>query len=107
MHVACLTGAAQLLAEGKQHLTGTLIALFQPAEEVGNGARGMVEAGLADLISTPHVALAQHVLPGRAGQVATHADAHAVRGGQHAHHRARPRRARLVGLSDLLCKCVI
>src|SRR5918911_3933483 len=45
MHVACLAGAAALLAEGKQHWTGTLVALFQPAEEVGDGARGMVEAG--------------------------------------------------------------
>jgi amidohydrolase len=72
MHVACLAGAAQLLAEGKQHWRGTLIALFQPAEEVGDGARGMVEAGLADLIPTPQVALAQHVMPLRAGRVGTH-----------------------------------
>src|SRR3954465_2652726 len=35
----------------------------------------MVEAGLADLVPTPKVALAQHVLPGRAGQVATRAGA--------------------------------
>jgi amidohydrolase len=75
MHVACLAGAAQLLAEGRQHWRGTLIALFQPAEEVGDGARGMVEAGLATLVPTPQVALAQHVLPGRAGQVGTHAGA--------------------------------
>ncbi|WP_448620250.1 amidohydrolase [Geodermatophilus sp. URMC 65] len=74
-HVACLAGAAQLLAEGRQHWTGTLIALFQPAEETGDGARGMVEAGLADLVPTPQVALAQHVPPGRAGQVGTHAGA--------------------------------
>src|SRR3954452_10280001 len=33
MHVACLAGAAQLLADGKEHWTGTVIALFQPAEE--------------------------------------------------------------------------
>src|SRR3954469_5947710 len=29
VHVACLAGAAQLLAEGKESWTGTLIALFQ------------------------------------------------------------------------------
>jgi amidohydrolase len=75
VHVACLAGAAQLLAEGREHWTGTLIALFQPAEEVGDGARGMVEAGLVDLIPTPQVALAQHVMPARAGQVGTHAGA--------------------------------
>jgi hippurate hydrolase len=75
VHVACLAGAAQLLADGRQHWRGTLIALFQPAEEVGDGARGMVEAGLAELVPTPQVALGQHVLALRAGQVGTHAGA--------------------------------
>src|SRR4051812_6847343 len=75
VHVACLAGAARLLADGRQHWAGTLIALFQPAEEVGDGARGMVEAGLADLVPTPQVALAQHVLPLRAGAVGTRAGA--------------------------------
>src|SRR4051794_31614818 len=69
LHVACLAGAAQLLADGRQHWSGTLIALFQPAEEVGDGARGMVEAGLADLIPAPEVALGQHVLAFPAGRV--------------------------------------
>jgi hippurate hydrolase len=73
LHVACLAGAAQLLAEGRQHWRGTLIALFQPAEESGDGARRMVEDGLASLVPTPQVALAQHVQPWRAGQVGTHA----------------------------------
>src|SRR3954462_15025261 len=73
VHVACLAGAAQLLADGARHWQGTLIALFQPAEEVGDGARGMVESGLADLVPIPHVALAQHVMPLRAGSVGTHA----------------------------------
>src|SRR3954470_1209130 len=35
----------------------------------------MVEAGLADLVPTPQVALAQHVMPLRAGQVGTRAGA--------------------------------
>jgi amidohydrolase len=73
VHVACLAGAAQLLADGVEHWHGTLIALFQPAEEVGDGARGMVEAGLADLVPTPQVALGQHVMPAPAGVVGTHA----------------------------------
>jgi amidohydrolase len=75
VHVACLAGAAQLLAEGREHWNGTLVALFQPAEEVGDGARGMVEAGLSTMIPTPQVALAQHVMPLRAGRVGTHAGA--------------------------------
>jgi hippurate hydrolase len=72
VHVACLAGAAQLLADGRDHWKGTLVALFQPAEEVGDGARGMVESGLGELIPTPQVALAQHVMPLRAGRVGTH-----------------------------------
>jgi amidohydrolase len=71
VHVTCLAGAVQLLADGKEHWTGTLIALFQPAEEAGDGARGMVDGGLADLIPTPDVGLAQHVMPLPAGQVFT------------------------------------
>jgi amidohydrolase len=48
-----------------------VVALFQPAEETGDGARGMLDDGLAALIPTPDVALAQHVLPFPAGQVRT------------------------------------
>jgi amidohydrolase len=71
VHVACLAGAAQLLAEGREHWAGTVVALFQPAEEAGDGARAMVGDGLPDLVPAPTVALAQHVLPVPAGQVRT------------------------------------
>jgi hippurate hydrolase len=73
VHVACLAGAAQLLADGREHWNGTLIALFQPAEEAGDGAQAMVDDGLAALIPVPAVALAQHVLAFPAGTVGTHA----------------------------------
>lgn len=72
MHVACLLGAADLLAGAREAWRGTLVALFQPAEEAGDGARGMVEDGLAGLFPTPDVAFAQHVLPAPAGVVGTH-----------------------------------
>ena len=52
---------------------GTLVALFQPAEETGDGARGMVDDGLAGIIPGVDVALAQHVMPFPAGPVATRA----------------------------------
>ena len=48
-----------------------MVALFQPAEEAGDGARGMVDDGLAELIPAPAVALAQHVMPLPAGRVGT------------------------------------
>ncbi|WP_051941228.1 amidohydrolase [Phaeacidiphilus oryzae] len=73
VHVTCLLGAARLLAEGKEHWSGTLIALFQPNEEGGEGARAMVADGLADRIPRPDVALGQHVLPLPAGLLATRA----------------------------------
>lgn len=71
MHVTCLLGAAQLLADGRSGWSGTLVALFQPAEETGDGARGMLDDGLAGLIPKPDVALAQHILPAPAGRVGT------------------------------------
>lgn len=71
LHVACLAGATQLLATSRQGWAGTLVALFQPAEELGDGARGMVEDGLADRMPTVQVALGQHVIALPAGQVST------------------------------------
>jgi len=50
---------------------GTLITLFQPAEETGEGAQDMVDDGLFKRIPVPDVALAQHLLPGIAGTVRT------------------------------------
>lgn len=71
IHVSCLLGAAALLAGAKEHWSGTAIALFQPAEELGRGAAAMVGDGLADIVGTVDVALAQHVGPGPAGFVGT------------------------------------
>ncbi len=71
VHVACLLGAAALLAAHKSQWSGTLVVLFQPAEELGDGARRMVDDSLADLVGTPDVALAQHVLPFASGTVGT------------------------------------
>ncbi len=72
IHVSCLLGAAKLMADRSDHWNGTLIALFQPAEEVGDGAQGMVDDGILKRIPAPDVALGQHVLPGVAGTVGTH-----------------------------------
>ncbi|GAA1153331.1 amidohydrolase [Ornithinicoccus hortensis] len=71
VHITCLLGAAALLAADRTAWQGTVVVLFQPAEEVGDGAKGMVEDGLADLVGTVDVALGQHVLAFPAGQVAT------------------------------------
>jgi hippurate hydrolase len=71
VHVACLLGAARLFARQPGAWRGTLVVLFQPAEETGDGARGMVDDGLAGIVPRVDVALAQHVLPLPAGRVGT------------------------------------
>jgi len=71
MHMSCLVGMAKLMANHRSQWNGTLLALFQPAEETGDGAQGMVDDGLFKRIAAPDVALAQHLLPGIAGTVAT------------------------------------
>lgn len=71
VHVTCLLGAADVFARHTDDWHGTLIALFQPAEEAGDGARGMVNDDLAGKIPQPGVALGQHVLAFPTGQVGT------------------------------------
>ena len=47
-HVAILLGAAELIAERKSELAGTICLVFQPAEEGSGGAKVMVEEGLIE-----------------------------------------------------------
>ena len=55
MHMACLLGMAKLMAGHPGQWNGTLIPLFQPAEETGDGAQGMVDDGLLKRIPAPDV----------------------------------------------------
>ena len=71
VHVTCLLGAVALLAGASARWSGTAVAVFQPAEEVADGARGMVDDGLAQLAGAVDVALCQHVLAFPSGRVAT------------------------------------
>jgi amidohydrolase len=71
VHVTALLGAAALMAASRDHWSGCLVVVFQPAEEVGDGARGMLDDGLASLVGHVDVAFAQHVLPIPAGFVGT------------------------------------
>jgi len=73
MHVACLLGAVGPLATNLQSWKGTVVAVFQPAEETGDGAKAMLADGLEALLPKVDVALAQHVLPAPAGRVGTRA----------------------------------
>jgi amidohydrolase len=42
-HIAMLLGAAMILSERKDGLKGNVVFIFQPAEEIGVGAKAMVE----------------------------------------------------------------
>ncbi|KAF8023650.1 hypothetical protein BT93_F0985 [Corymbia citriodora subsp. variegata] len=44
-HVAMLLGAAKILKSREHFLKGTVVLLFQPAEEAGNGAKRMIRDG--------------------------------------------------------------
>ncbi|MFE4215608.1 amidohydrolase [Streptomyces sp. NPDC056844] len=70
MHTAMLVGAAQTLARGRSHWSGTVVFVLQPAEETGTGALAMRADGLLERFPQPDVLLAQHVSAGPAGLVA-------------------------------------
>jgi amidohydrolase len=69
MHVTWLIGAATLFAQARDAWNGTLMAVFQPAEETGTGAQVMVDDGLVTRFPKPDVILAQHVMKGPAGTI--------------------------------------
>ncbi|MGK5682889.1 amidohydrolase [Actinoplanes sp. URMC 104] len=68
MHVTWLMGAAAELASARDW-RGTVVAVFQPAEELAKGAQAMVDDGLADRVPRPDIVLGQHVAPLPAGSI--------------------------------------
>ena len=69
MHVAWLAGAATLLARSRDAWHGTVLAVFQPAEETAQGAQAMIDDGLFDRFPKPDVIFGQHVMPAPAGLI--------------------------------------
>ncbi|HWG53566.1 MAG TPA: M20 family metallopeptidase [Gemmatimonadaceae bacterium] len=67
MHVTWLVGATTLLAQTRANWRGTLMAVFQPAEETAEGAQAMIDDGLFTRFPKPDVVLGQHVMVGPAG----------------------------------------
>lgn len=61
-HTAMLLGAARYLAETR-NFVGTAVLIFQPAEEIGTGAQGMIDDGLMDRFGIEQV-YGMHNLPG-------------------------------------------
>lgn len=59
-HAACMLGAALLLKKRETELPGTVKIIFQPAEEIDNGAERMVATGL---LNDVQVFYAGHTYP--------------------------------------------
>lgn len=70
MHVAWLVGAATVMAQARSAWHGTLVAVFQPAEETGEGAQAMINDHLFSHFTRPDVILGQHVMSMPAGVLA-------------------------------------
>ncbi len=60
LNVACLVGTARVMTAMKDRWQGTLVFIGQPAEEIGAGAKAMIEAGLLQKFPRPDFALALH-----------------------------------------------
>ncbi len=69
LHVTWLMGATTLLARARDGWRGTVLAVFQPAEETAQGAQAMIDDGLFDRFPKPEVILGQHVMPAPAGEI--------------------------------------
>ncbi|KAH6672897.1 amidohydrolase [Halenospora varia] len=69
MHMTCLLAASETLVKLRDSWSGTLIVVFQPAEERGTGAKAMVDDGLYERVPVPDYVLGQHVMAMRAGSV--------------------------------------
>src|SRR4051794_39554064 len=69
VHVTWLAGVTALLAAARETWHGTVLAVFQPAEETAQGAQAMIDDGLFERFPKPEVILGQHVMPAPAGAI--------------------------------------
>lgn len=68
MHTTALIGALGALAAADDW-QGRILAVFQPAEEKGAGARAMIDDGLFRRFGSPDIVIGQHVAPLPAGAI--------------------------------------
>lgn len=70
-HVVFLIGVAKIMSELKAEWSGTLVLIAQPAEELIEGARAMVQDGLYNKVPPPDYLIASHVTPMHAAGTAS------------------------------------
>ena len=73
MHVTWLIGATTLFAGTRDAWRGTLMPVFQPAEETAQGAQAMIDDGLFKRFPKPDAVLGQHVMVGPSGVLSSRA----------------------------------
>jgi len=69
MHVTAMLGALEKLQATRGEWSGTVVAVFQPAEEYGAGAQAMIADGVLDRYPKPDIVLGQHLTPLPAGTI--------------------------------------
>ena len=69
LHITWLLSAATILSKHRDLWQGTLMVVFQPAEETGEGSDKMIKDGLTTRFPKPDVILGQHLMQYRAGKV--------------------------------------
>ncbi len=78
MHMTNLIGAICFLVGHRELWKGTIVAVFQPAEERGAGAKAMLEAGLLKRFPRPDFAFALHVAADEAAGTVGYRDGYAM-----------------------------
>ncbi|MEU8379384.1 M20 family metallopeptidase [Streptosporangium sp. NPDC048865] len=104
LHTTMLTGAAHLLAAGRDRLAGNVVFMFQPGEEGQGGAKIMIDEGVLDTTGErPVAAYALHVVSSilpqgvfvtRSGPIMAAADRFTVTVRGAGGHGASPHRAK-------------
>ncbi len=64
MHMTTLVGTAKMLMDNRDAWSGTVMLVGQPAEEIINGAKAMLEDGLYQRFGVPDYAIGLHVSSG-------------------------------------------
>ena len=70
VHMTTFIGAARLLSGMKEHWSGTLLMVAQPAEEIVTGAKAMIDDGLFTRFPRPDYMIGLHAFPMQIGMVA-------------------------------------
>ena len=65
VHMTSFIGTARELVARKDEWSGTLVMILQPAEEIGLGAKAMIEDGLFEKFPLPDFNIALHVNAGQ------------------------------------------